>query len=189
LEVRFNPAAAKRQCRKKEANFGSVIPEAAAVLHGRQNGGVLWPQGQMGKATRHSVMARDHAGALSLMLLASVALAGCSGSGFSFSREPPPVDPNLYPANYEKQVATFLLTTLTDQADFRGALIAEPAMKPVATSQRYVVCLRFRGGNQRKDKVAVYLAGNIIQFVDATPEQCAGAPFRPFRELEMVGPG
>jgi hypothetical protein len=128
-------------------------------------------------------------GARTLSLLASLALAGCSGSGFSWSREPPPVDPNLYPANYEKQIAIFLRTNLSEKSDFYGALISEPAMKPIGASQRWVVCLRFFGQNQRREKVAIYLSGSIVQFINPTPEQCADAQFRPFRELETVAPG
>jgi hypothetical protein len=35
---------------------------------------------------------------------------------------------------------------------------------------------------------AIYLSGNIVQFVDATPEQCGNAPYQPFKELEDVTP-
>jgi hypothetical protein len=82
----------------------------------------------------------------------------------------------------------YLRTELTDRADFRGALIAEPAMKPVGASQHYVVCLRFNGHNQRKDKAIVYLDGQVTQFVDSKPEQCGGAVFAPFQTLDDITP-
>jgi hypothetical protein len=116
------------------------------------------------------------------VLLALV--AGCSAG----PKPEPVADPNSYPANYQKQIAVFLRTTLTDRADFHGALIAEPAIKPVGQSQHYVVCLRFNGHSERKDKVVVFLAGGITQFVDATPEQCGGAAFAPFQALDDVTP-
>jgi len=117
-------------------------------------------------------------------MLLAVALTGCTG-GPKPAQAP---DPNTYPANYQNQVATFLRTMLTDRADFRGALIAEPAIKPVGASQRYVVCLRFNGHNQRKDKAVIYLAGTITQFIESTPEQCGGAVFASFQALDDMIP-
>ncbi len=119
-------------------------------------------------------------------LLASIGVAGCAG--FGQPKPQPVVDPNAYPANYRNQVVTLLTTMLTDRADFRGALIAEPAIKPVGQSQHYVVCLRLNGHDQRKDKVAIYLAGVPTQYVDAKPEQCADAAYQPFKELEDATP-
>jgi hypothetical protein len=127
-------------------------------------------------------------------LLAASTLAGCSGSGISdlFGSKPqtaPAVDPNAYPANYRKQIAGYLITELADRADFQGALIAAPAIKPVGQSQRYVVCLQFNGHNLRKDRVAIYLAGSLQQYVKPTQEQCGDAAYQPFDELAAVTPG
>lgn len=120
-------------------------------------------------------------------LLAAAAVSGCTA--FSGSKPvKPAVDPNTYPANYRNQIVTFLLTELTDRADFHGALIAEPALKPVQQSQRYVVCLELNGHNEQKTKVTIFLAGEITQFVDAKPEQCSGAAYQPFKELEDATP-
>ena len=119
-------------------------------------------------------------------LLASISIAGCSG--FGKPKPEPVVDPNAYPANYRTQIVTLLTTTLTDRADFRGALIAAPALKPVGDSQRYVVCLQLNGHNQRRDKVVIYLAGVPNFFLDAKPEQCADAAYQPFKELEAETP-
>ena len=116
-----------------------------------------------------------------LALLASLAAAGCS------TPAPEPA-PDTYPANYKSQISTFLMTTLTDRADFRNSLIAAPAMKPVGNSQHYVACVQLNGHNQHKDKAVVYLVGVINQYVDATPEQCAGAAYEPFKELAAATP-
>jgi hypothetical protein len=118
----------------------------------------------------------------------ALALAGCSGLD-KLTGEPPPKDPNTVPVKYEQDVATFLLTNLTDKADYRGALIAPPALRPVGGSQRYVVCVVLNGSNRRKDKAAIYLGGVLTQFIDATPQQCADAQYHPFRELDLVRPG
>ena len=121
-------------------------------------------------------------------LLASMSVAGCTGSFFGKPKAEPAVDPNAYPANYRTQIVTLLTTMLTDRADFRGALIAEPAIKPVGQSQHYVVCLQLNGHNQRREKVVIYLAGVPTQFVNSKPEQCADAAYQPFKELEEATP-
>lgn len=120
-------------------------------------------------------------GAGAALLVASVALAACS----SFSKPKPErvVDPNTLPANYRNQIATFLLTQLTDRADYIGAMISAPVLKPVGDAQRYMVCVQFNGHGVRKDKVAIYFAGAIQQFITPTEDQCDGAIYQPFQEL------
>ena len=122
----------------------------------------------------------------------SAALLAASVAGCSFNTQHPPapvVDPNLMPQNYRKQIAIYLSTELPDRADFRGARIAPPALKPVGgETPRYVVCVQFNGRSQIKNKMAIYLAGEITQFLDAAPEQCSDAVYQPFTELEQVGP-
>ena len=121
-------------------------------------------------------------------LLAAV-VAGCSGFGAAKTDQQPAAgDPNAYPANYRTQILAFLRQSLTDRADYRGALIGQPALKPIGDSQRYMVCLQFNGHNQIKNKVAVYLAGQMSQFIDSKPEQCADAAYQPFKELEAALP-
>ena len=82
-------------------------------------------------------------------------------------------DPNAYPATYRSQIATFLRQSLTNRADFRGALISQPVLMPIGDNQRYAVCVQFHGNGQIKNKVAIYFAGMIAQFINSTPEQSA----------------
>jgi len=125
------------------------------------------------------------------VLAAGRLLAACSGglsSLGSFGSKPAPatvVNPDPYPANYRQQVASVLIMNLTDRADFRGAQIAAPALKPVANGQspHYVVCVLLTGGNVRRAKAVVYLEGRPNAFVDATPEQCGDAAYHPYAEL------
>jgi hypothetical protein len=116
--------------------------------------------------------------------LVSMALAGCS----STKKDVAPVDPNLYPANYRIQITEFLRQSLTTRADFRGALISPPVLKPIGDSQRYMVCLQFNGNSQIKTKVAIYFGGLLTQFIDATPDQCGDAAYQPFKELSGALP-
>jgi hypothetical protein len=128
------------------------------------------------------------------VLLAALALAGCSGGLFGGPKRPQPevtVDPNLYPSNYRQQVAALLETQLTDRADFVNALIAPPALKPVAESPNlhYVVCVQLSGHNEHKSKVVIYLGGAPAQYIDPTPQQCGDAVYQPFPELQYHQPG
>jgi hypothetical protein len=118
------------------------------------------------------------------LLLAAMAVAGCSGK----SAQEAAVEPNAVPANYKIQLAVYLNEQLDDRADFQGAFIGAPTLKPVGDSQRIVVCLQFNGHNMHKDKVAVFFAGTLTQFVDAKPQQCADATYEPFRELAAMTP-
>jgi hypothetical protein len=123
--------------------------------------------------------------ASAVLLMAAGTLVGCS---FNKSQEPAAADPNVLPTNYRTQIASFLRQSLTHRADFRGAMISEPAMKPVGGSAHYIVCVQFSPRSPIKTKAAVYLAGQMTQFIDATPEQCADAVFTPFKELDAAVP-
>ena len=119
--------------------------------------------------------------------LIAMALAGCSGFGGP-KKDAVATDPNAYPATYRSQIATFLRQSLTNRDDFRGALISQPALMPIGDSQRYAVCVQFHGNGQVKNKVAIYFAGMISQFIDSTPEQCGSAAYTPFTELAAALP-
>ena len=118
-----------------------------------------------------------------VLVMAAVALGGCSAR-----KEQQAVDPNALPTNYRSTLVAFLRQSLTNRADFRGAMISEPAIKPVGQSQRYVVCVQFNPQSAIKTKAAVYLSGQMTQFIDAAPEQCADAAYQPFKELEAANP-
>lgn len=129
------------------------------------------------------------------VLLTVTALAGCSGGlpGFGGPKRQQPavtVDMNVYPANYRQQITTMLSALLRSRADYQNALIAPPALKPVADSSNlhYVVCLQFTARVEHRDKVVIYLGGDPQQYVDATPEQCAGVAYAPFTELAAALP-
>ena len=122
-----------------------------------------------------------------VLFAAAVSVAGCSGFGQPKKPEAPP-DPNAYPANYRPQFTAFLRQSLTNRADFRGAMISPPALKPVGDAQRYIVCLKFNPASQIKPKIAIYFAGMISQFINSTPDQCGDAAYQPFKELEAALP-
>jgi hypothetical protein len=133
----------------------------------------------------HTTTAQFRSGLAAALIAA--ALAGCSGFGGP-KKEVAATDPNAYPANYRTQIATFLRQSLTNRADFRGALIGQPTLMPIGDSQRYMVCVQFHGNGVVKNKVAIYFAGLISQFVDSTPEQCGSTSYTPFPELAAALP-
>ena len=118
-----------------------------------------------------------------VLIMAGVALAGCSKD-----KQTVAIDPNVLPTNYRSTLVAFLRQSLTNRSDFRGSMISEPALKPVGGSQHYVVCVQFNPQSAIKTKAAVYLSGQMTQFIDAAPEQCADAAYQPFKELDAAVP-
>jgi hypothetical protein len=117
------------------------------------------------------------------LVMAAGTLAGCTNKNQTATP-----DPNLLPANYRSTLVAFLRQSLTNRADFHGVQISEPALKPIGTSQHYVVCVQFNPRSAIKTKAVVYLSGQMTQFVDATPEQCGDAVYQPFKELDAATP-
>ncbi len=125
---------------------------------------------------------------MSLLLLAGMMLAGCSGFG---GKDPPPVvvDPNVFPSDYKAQIMALLQSRLADPSSVREPFVSDPMLKPVGQDNRYVVCVRYDARNNQgkyigsRDHVAYFLIGRINQLVDATNE-CVGANYQPFPELQ-----
>ncbi len=116
--------------------------------------------------------------ALAVVLLSCMLCFGCSNKPKDEVAET-----GVMPANYRDQIAGFLATQLTDNADFRNSQLAPPVLKQAGTNQHYVACVMLNGHNQHKEKAIIFLAGSINQFIDATPEECGGAAYGPFPEL------
>ncbi|MGB6536980.1 MAG: hypothetical protein WBF58_13570 [Xanthobacteraceae bacterium] len=132
---------------------------------------------------------------VSAVLLLTMVLAGCSAEHSLFggpkqATPVPTIDANIYPSNYRRQVAIMMIKLLANRADFQNGVIAPPMLRPVPDSpnQHYVVCLQFNNRTEHRDKVVIYLGGEPQQYVDATPQECDGAPYQPFPELLAVLP-
>lgn len=121
---------------------------------------------------------------IAAVLLACAAAAGCAGT----KKLAPISNTDPMPADYRNEIATLLSTMLIDRADFTNAQIAAPMLEQAGAGQHYVVCLLFNGHNEQRQKVVLYLAGNINQVVDAQPGQCANAAYQPFTELAALVP-
>jgi hypothetical protein len=137
-----------------------------------------------------------HAG-LVLMVL-SVMLGGCSGnlSSFSFGKqaEPPPLEPNLYPAKYKSEVTAFMRTYLANPVKVKDAFIAEPVLRPVAGTTHYISCIRYNPRDTSNKYLgvttsfAIFLGGRLNQLLPEDPQMCAGLNYQRFPELEAMVP-
>ena len=117
---------------------------------------------------------------VSILLVA--AAAGCSD--FSLWGKPDkPVDPNVYPENYKKDVLAYLKAHPAEMLNVREASISAPALRQFGSESRFFACLRVSGLDWRKDKTVIFYSGGINQFIDAEGDQCGAAPYQPFPEL------
>jgi hypothetical protein len=99
---------------------------------------------------------------------------------------------NVSPARYKPEILGAMHAYLNDPTGIRDAGIAEPALKTVGNSRRYVVCLRLNAKQKGthyagvREIAAVFLAGRFDHFVDPAKDACAGATYVSFPELEKL---
>ena len=128
-----------------------------------------------------------------LVLLFSLALAGCAGA------EGPSAETiqaaRTFPANYKAELLAYLSTFLNDPSNVRNAFVSEPTLTRLGGVERYVNCVRFdaksTAGTYRgsRDHLASYFGGKLEQFVELRAEasdRCKSADYQPFPELEKL---
>ena len=114
-----------------------------------------------------------------------LALSGCS----QFGKPEEKPEPNIYPANYKKNLLVYLQEKSDVLVNASATYISTPALKQFGSESRYFVCLRIDGQNRRKGEFVVFYGELINQFVDATSEQCGAAAYQSFPEaLAAVSP-
>jgi hypothetical protein len=132
------------------------------------------------------------AATLRIFLVAAVAVTLASCGSNDYLGKPKQADPNILPADYKNEIILNLKTTLIDPTNVRDAYITEPFLAQGSRDSRYVVCIRSNSrGYQReylgsKDRIAYFYAGHLNQLIDAKPEQCAKADYKPFPELQKL---
>ncbi len=123
---------------------------------------------------------------------AALAVAIFAGVLTACTTEPPPVDPNLAPVNYKKEIVDTLTTTLIDPTNVHDAFVSEPVLTKVGADQRYAACVRYNARDANRhytgstDRIAYFYGGHLNQLVEASKEQCGNAAYRPFPELEKI---
>jgi hypothetical protein len=119
----------------------------------------------------------------------AVALAACASSGPAVETKGG-ASVNTYPDNYRTEVLAYLASYLNDVSSIRNAGISVPAIRRVDIGERYVSCVRFSARTPGasatgRDYLAIFLAGKL-DTMGATREQCSGATYEPFPELERL---
>ncbi len=130
---------------------------------------------------------------LASLILGMTLLLGACAHGLG-SSDTPANDPdiNVYPANYKPEILGAMHAYLNDPTGIRDSGISDPALKAVSGALRYVVCLRFNAkkrGNEyagAKEIAAVFMVGRFDRFVEKAQEQCVGATYASFPELEKL---
>jgi hypothetical protein len=117
-------------------------------------------------------------------------LAGCGGGASVQSSATGST--NTEPTTYKEDVLAFLRTYLNDPTGVREAEISQPALKSVAGRTRYVACLRFNAKKSNgeyagtKERLVLFLSGRLDTVHETAGDQCKGAIYEPFPELERL---
>jgi hypothetical protein len=115
-----------------------------------------------------------------------IALASCSSS------QKAPVETNILPTKYKDEILRIFPKMVGDPTNTRDAAISDPTFDPSGPVHVYYVCVRAnpRDGNHRylgiKQYVGYFYDGHLSQFVDAPPNLCDKAAYKPFPELEKL---
>jgi hypothetical protein len=121
-----------------------------------------------------------------LLIAPAFALAGCLTLGDK------PEEPNAFPAQYRQEVVDTLTRLLDDPTNLRETGISDPALRDVSGVQRYVMCVRFNPRNANHEyigtveRVGVFYGGQLTQLVKPEKDECRGAAYKPFPELEKI---
>ena len=123
-------------------------------------------------------------GSRSWLLLVVVALSACS-------TDPAKIEANVFPAEYKKLIIEILKKD--KMISTRDASITDPTLRQMDTSERYAVCVRYNprmsdspGYTGLTERLVYFYQGHVTQFLQAKPEQCAWAAYKPFPELEKA---
>jgi hypothetical protein len=134
------------------------------------------------------------------VVVLGAALGGCSGSdsGSSFvfgkEKEPPPLNPTLFPDKYKTEIADFLRLYLNNPTKVKDAYLGQPVLKPVAGQPQYITCVRYNARDTKgqytgnETKLAIFLGGKMIQLMPGNPEMCANLAYQRFPEIENMVP-
>jgi hypothetical protein len=128
------------------------------------------------------------------ILLLPLALAGCLESEetrtTSFVPDSNAAQP--FPTNYRPEILAFMHTYLNNPVGVQDAVIAEPVQRTVGGRPRYVSCLRYAerqsDGSYRpaRERAVVFVNGRLDRIMPNAGEECAGAVYGPFPDLEKM---
>jgi hypothetical protein len=125
-------------------------------------------------------------GILAGLSAAAIALGGCSGN------KEIAVDPNLFPSGYRQDILDTMRTSHINPAFVSEAAISAPVLRAAGQEQRYSVCVRATSRRsagapgEPHEYIAWFWGGRLNQLVLAQPEQCAGAAYTPWPDLQKM---
>jgi hypothetical protein len=132
---------------------------------------------------------------LCLLLLLVVTAAACSDD----KKAGVAANPLVLPTNYKSEIIATLRDLFEKNATIRvsNALVSDPVVKLVGTSQLYTVCVRYTAHGVSADyvgnaeRIGYFYAGHLNQLVPTEKDECAGAAYKPFPELNQfcIGKG
>ena len=118
------------------------------------------------------------------LLILTALLGACSS-------DPAKIEANFFPTEYKKLIIESLKKDRLIAA--REASITDPTLRQIDISERYAVCVRYNprmsdspGYTGLTERLVYFYQGNITQFLQVKPEQCAWAAYKPFPELEKA---
>ena len=127
-----------------------------------------------------------------LLLGMSVVLGACGHNSEAITTTESTI--NVYPANYKSDILAAMHAYLKYPAGVRDAAISEPVLKSSGNSTLYISCLRFnqkKNANEyagAKEIAAIFMGGRLDRFVDLPRDECTGASYAAFPELQKLPP-
>ena len=101
---------------------------------------------------------------------------------------------NTYPANYKSDILAAMHAYLNNPTGIRDAGLSEPTLKSSGNVTRYVACLRFTAKKNAseyagtKEIAIVFMGGRLDRFVETPKQECTGATYAAFPELQNLPP-
>ncbi|MBR0975267.1 MULTISPECIES: hypothetical protein [Bradyrhizobium] len=129
------------------------------------------------------------------MLVLPLALAACFGSDGdrpTLMEGTQAGGPQPFPDNFRSDTLALMRSYLNNPVGVRDAGMAEPVLREVGGRQFYVSCLHFTpretDGTYKamRERAVIFVNGRADRVADRTSEQCAGAVYAPFPELEKM---
>jgi hypothetical protein len=127
-----------------------------------------------------------------LVLPAMLAACQTDDAGNSMSFSPDSNADQPFPSNYRAETLSYMRVYLNNPVGVRGATVAEPVQRTVGGRVRYVSCLRFSerqsDGTYReaRDRAVLFVNGRLDRMIQNAGDECAGAVYVPFPELEQM---
>jgi len=141
---------------------------------------------------RSGISARFLAARFLAIWLLPLVLAACTTDEGASSFLPTDDKPQAFPANYRPEILAFMRTYLNNPVGVREGALAEPVQRTVGGRVRYVACVQYAerqpDGTYRepRDRAILFVNGRLDRVLPSGGDECAGAVYAPFPDLEKM---